>query len=285
MKMLNPVLRKEIKTSTRTWKTPFLVTLYVGLLLGIMAFAFWTQTVDTYNPTVEPGFVRDLFVGLAFFQLFLVLFLSPSMTTSAISGERQRSTFDVLLATRLSTRSIILGKLFAGLFTIFMLIVASIPVFAVIYMFGGIGFVELVLFIGVCMMSALLMGSIGILMSAVFKKTTTASVISYGILLFLTIGTMMLTGASYLVMDTYGNSSADIAYLLMYLHPFAPLTIFMDIHLGLGIDLIHFGSGSGNAFTSLFITLALQLGLSIVCILLAARKINPIKSAKRKVVS
>lgn len=283
--MLNPVLRKEIKTSTRTWKTPLLVTLYVGLLLAIMSFAFWTQTVDSYNPTVEPSFVRDLFIGLAYFQLFLVLFLSPSMTTASISGERQRSTFDVLLATRLSTRSIILGKLCAGLFKILMLIVASIPVFAIIYMFGGIGFIDLLLFIGVCMVAALMMGSIGILMSTVFKKTTTASVISYGILMFLTIGTMMLTGASYLIADVYNSGSADLAYLIMYLHPFAPLSILMDLNLGLGLDLLNFGSGNSSTFANLFITLLIQMGIAAACILLAARKINPIKKSKRKVVS
>ncbi|MBN2899734.1 MAG: ABC transporter permease subunit [Clostridia bacterium] len=283
--MLNPVLRKEIKTSTRTWKTPMMVTFYVGMLLLIMAFAFWTQVIDSYNPTVEPSFVRDLFIGMAYFQLSLILFLSPSMTTAAISGERQRSTFDVLLSTRLSARSIVLGKLLAGLYKIFMLIVASIPVFSVIYLFGGIGFVDLILFVGVCMMSALMMGSIGILMSSVFKKTTTASVISYGILLSLTIGVMMLAGATYLIVDNYGGYSADLAYLFMYLHPFAPLSIFMDINLGLGLDLLNFGSGNSSNFMNLFITLGIQLAISCGCILLAARRINPVGRAKRKVVS
>lgn len=197
--MLNPVLKKEIKTSTRTWKTPLLVMIYVGILLAIMAFVFWVQGLDNYNPGVEPRFVRDLFIGLAYLQLFLVLFVSPSMTTAAISGERQRSTLDVLLATRLSTKAIVLGKLYAGLYKVLMLIIASIPVFAVIYMFGGIGIVDLLLFMAICMMSALLMGSIGILMSTVFKKTTAASAITYGILLFLTIGVMMLTGPCILL--------------------------------------------------------------------------------------
>lgn len=282
--MLNPVLKKEIKTSTRTWKTPLLVSVYVGILLSIMAFTFWAQGLDTYNPGVEPRFVRDLFVGLAYLQLFLVLFISPSMTTAAISGEKQRSTFDVLLSTRLSTKAIILGKLYAGLYKVFMLIVASIPVFSVIYLFGGIGIIDLILFICVCMMSALLMGSIGIYMSTVFKKTTAASAITYGILLFLTIGVMMLTGASYLIIDNYASGSADLSYILMYLHPFAPLSILMDLNLGLGMNFLNFGSGNTSTLFNLFITLGVQLAISAGCVLLAARRINPIKKAGRKVV-
>lgn len=278
--MLNPVLKKEIKTSTRTWKTPLLVMVYVGILMSIMAFVFWAQSIDSYNPGIEPRFVRDLFVGLAYLQLFLVLFVSPSMTTAAISGERQRSTLDVLLATRLSTRSIILGKLYAGLYKVFMLIVASIPVFSIIYMFGGIGIVDLILFMAICMMSALLMGSIGILMSTVFKKTTAASAITYGILLFLTIGVMMLTGAIYLTMENYA-ATTDYAYLLMYLHPFAPLSIFMDLNLGLGLDFLTFGSQSSDTLVNLFVTLGIQLLISIGCVLLAAKRINPIHGSKK----
>jgi ABC-type transport system involved in multi-copper enzyme maturation permease subunit len=278
--MLNPVLKKEIKTSTRTWKTPLLVMVYVGILMSIMAFVFWAQSIDSYNPGIEPRFVRDLFVGLAYLQLFLVLFVSPSMTTAAISGERQRSTLDVLLATRLSTRSIILGKLYAGLYKVFMLIVASIPVFSIIYMFGGIGIVDLILFMAICMMSALLMGSIGILMSTVFKKTTAASAITYGILLFLTIGVMMLTGAIYLIMENYA-ATTDYAYLLMYLHPFAPLSILMDLNLGLGLDFLTFGSGSSDTLANLFVTLGIQLLISIGCVLLAAKRINPIHGSKK----
>lgn len=278
--MLNPVVKKEIKTSTRTWKTPFLVMVYVGILLSIMAFVFWVQSIDSYNPGIEPSFVRDLFIGLAYLQLFLVLFVSPSMTASAISGERQRSTLDVLLATRLSTRSIVLGKLYAGLYKVFMLILASIPVFSIIYMFGGIGIVELILFIGICMMSALLMGSIAILMSTIFNKTTAASAISYGILVFLTIGVMMLTGAIYIIMENY-TSATDYAHLLMYLNPFAPLSIFMDLNLGLGIDFLTFGSGGSNTLAHLFVTLAIQLLISIGCVLLAAKRINPIHGLKK----
>ena len=278
--MLNPVLKKEIKTSTRTWKTPLLVMVYVGILMSIMAFVFWAQSIDSYNPGIEPRFVRDLFVGLAYLQLFLVLFVSPSMTTAAISGERQRSTLDVLLATRLSTRSIILGKLYAGLYKVFMLIVASIPVFSIIYMFGGIGIVDLILFMAICMMSALLMGSIGILMSTVFKKTTAASAITYGILLFLTIGVMMLTGAIYLIMENYA-ATTDYAYLLMYLHPFAPLSILMDLNLGLGLDFLTFGSASSDTLANLFVTLGIQLLISIGCVLLAAKRINPIYGSKK----
>ena len=278
--MLNPVLKKEIKTSTRTWKTPLLVMVYVGILMSIMAFVFWAQSIDSYNPGIEPRFVRDLFVGLAYLQLFLVLFVSPSMTTAAISGERQRSTLDVLLATRLSTRSIILGKLYAGLYKVFMLIVASIPVFSIIYMFGGIGIVDLILFMTICMMSALLMGSIGILMSTVFKKTTAASAITYGILLFLTIGVMMLTGAIYLIMENYA-ATTDYAHLLMYLHPFAPLSIFMDLNLGLGLDFLTFGAQSSDTLVNLFVTLGIQLLISIGCVLLAAKRINPIHGSKK----
>jgi len=279
--MLNPVLKKEIKISTRTWKTPILVTIYVAILLSIMAFTFWAQGLDNYNPGVEPGFVRDLFVGMAYLQLFLVLFVSPSMTTAAISGEKQRSTFDVLLATRLSTRSIILGKLLAGLYKVFMLIVASIPVFSIIYLFGGIGIVDLFLFICVCMMSSLLMGSIGILMSTVFKRTTAATAITYGILLFLTVGVMMLTGAAYMMLDYYSSASGNMAYLLMYLHPFAPLSILMDLNLGLGISFLNFGSGNTGTLVNLMITLGIQLGISAACVLLAAKRINPIKKVKK----
>lgn len=67
----------------------------------------------------------------------------------------------------------------------------------------------------------------------------------------------------------------------MYLHPFAPLSIFMDLNLGLGMDFLSLGSYSTDTLANLFITLGVQLGISVSCVLLAAQRINPIRRLKK----
>ena len=56
---------------------------------------------------------------------------------------------------------------------------------------------------------------------------------------------------------------------------------FMDLNLGLGLDFLTFGSQGSDTLVNLFVTLGIQLLISIGCVLLAAKRINPIHGSKK----
>ena len=67
------------------------------------------------------------------------MFLAPAFTSGAISLEREKQTLDMLAATPISSLAIVVGKLFSALAYVFLLIAASIPLTAIVFVFGGVG--------------------------------------------------------------------------------------------------------------------------------------------------
>jgi len=55
-----------------------------------------------------------------------------------INGEKERQTFDMLICSRLSPAALIGGKLLSGLINALLLIASSIPLFSLVFFFGGI---------------------------------------------------------------------------------------------------------------------------------------------------
>ncbi len=74
----------------------------------------------------------------------------------SIAGERERQTLDMLLATKMKPWSIVLGKLESSLSSVLMLAVSSLPVLSIVFIFGGVGILELVGFVVILGVSAIL---------------------------------------------------------------------------------------------------------------------------------
>ena len=92
----------------------------------------------------EPGELRlgeigrAIFLGLMMLQTLMVAVLAPAATAGAISSEREHQTLDLLAVTPISSLAIVLGKLLSALAWVFVLILASIPVTALVFVFGGV---------------------------------------------------------------------------------------------------------------------------------------------------
>ena len=127
--------------------------------------------------------------GLLFVETLLVLVLAPAFTTGAISLEREKQTLDMLITTPLSTLGMVIGKLFSALTYVFLLILASIPFASLVFVFGGVGPEDLLRAYAFLFALAFGMGAIGLFISAVVKRTQTATVVTFVIVLVISIGT------------------------------------------------------------------------------------------------
>jgi len=161
---INPVIEKELKTKMRGWKSPALITAYLGFLGLFIFFYFLTNNqlsrygMEYFNPRVA----LNSYNTLAAVQLILILMITPAMTAGAISGERERQTLDLLLCTNLSTFSVVTGKIFVSIAHILLLITASLPIMGTVFLFGGVGIGDLLLLFAFYLTTALMLGSIGI---------------------------------------------------------------------------------------------------------------------------
>ncbi|HZZ81518.1 MAG TPA: ABC transporter permease subunit [Gemmataceae bacterium] len=138
--MLGPIFNREGLTLPRRARHYFTRSLYVGGL-WILMLTIWQVTVGwQYTATLGDlaRFGLMAFRVLTFVQLTLLLFFSALSAASTVSLEKDRRTFLLLLITDLSNHEIVLGKLLGSLLQILLMLVGSIPVFALLMLLGGI---------------------------------------------------------------------------------------------------------------------------------------------------
>ncbi|QDS93220.1 ABC-2 family transporter protein [Roseimaritima multifibrata] len=179
----NPVLQRELLVNLRTRRAFLLMAVY-QLLLAVVVLIAW-PTEDRLDLTGNPRSARKL-VDLFFLgQYVIASLMAPSFAAGAISGEKERRTYEMLLASPLRPGAIVLGKMVAALTHLGMLILASLPIIVLCLPLGGISVYEVAAAYVGLIVSVILFGAIGIAASSYFKRTSASLAVSYLVVLAL----------------------------------------------------------------------------------------------------
>jgi len=191
------VIVKEIRGHMRGRRAFLVLTLYLLLLFGFVLIVEQIVAADT-GARIGPGapfasalIGQRIFGALMLLETVLVVFIAAAATAGAISLEREKQTLEMLIATPLPAVAIVVGKLLSALIYVFVLIAASIPLTAVVFVFGGVGPDEVIRGYAVLFASALGFGGIGLFCSAVVRRTQAASMITVFVALALTLGSLI----------------------------------------------------------------------------------------------
>lgn len=145
---------------------------------------------------VSPGFALSarvghmLFSGILVLETLLVLILAPAFTAGAISSEREHQTLDLLVTTPLSTLGVVVGKLVSALAWVLVLIVASVPLMSLVFVFGSVGPEDVLRAYVLLFTLAFGMGAVGLFLSALVRRTQAATVLASVVVLVLALGTI-----------------------------------------------------------------------------------------------
>jgi len=172
------------------------LTIYTALmstLVLIVYLAFSAASNNSFGPSSRQA-GKAVFGAVLSIQVFLVIFIGPAFTSAAISGEKDRKTYDLLRTTLLPARSLVIGKLISALGYVFLLILVSIPLQSIAFLLGGLSFIELFLSQVLIIISAVTYALIGLYFSTVMRSTLSASVATFASALILTIGGPFLAG-------------------------------------------------------------------------------------------
>ena len=189
---------KELRGRMRGRRAFVILTIYLLLLGG---FALMVERVMEANYATGFGGTsafassaigQGIFAGLLFLMTLQVVFLAPSSTSGAISLEREKQTLELLITTPISSLAIIVGKLLSALVYVFLLIAASVPLMAVVFVYGGVAPEDVVRGYIVLIATALGLGSFGLLCSALVKRTTAATAITIFGVLAISVGTIFI---------------------------------------------------------------------------------------------
>jgi len=251
----NPIVAKEYRSRMRTWRSPLAMMIYILLIagLGFAIFSSIAASMNSFNGGTA-NYGQNLFMYLVIFQMILLTFITPALTAGAISGERERPTIDLLFVTRIPPFSIIWGKLLASMSFVVLLLLLSLPIFSLVFLFGGIEVDQVLYMFLVTIVAAFTLGVIGIAFSTWLRRSLAATVAAYVaafVLLFGSLGYGLLLPT---VVDS-NTTKAPAAPAITYLSPFIPLLWISGMGPTLGTYGIRYANGfPGGQYLSTGVT-------------------------------
>jgi ABC-type transport system involved in multi-copper enzyme maturation permease subunit len=226
---ISAIIVKELRGRMRGKRAFIILTIHV-LLLALFAWMFMRLNEETISNLASYGgqatyasasIGRGIFIGLLLLQTLMVAVLAPAATAGAISSEREHQTLELLTVTPISSLAIVLGKLFSALAWVFVLILASIPVTALVFVFGGVAPDDMLRGYIVLFATVIGLGSVGIFFSALTRRTGASTGLTFVTTLALVLGSLFVW--------VFLSSTADISptglrkqpsEALLYLNPF-----------------------------------------------------------------
>jgi ABC-type transport system involved in multi-copper enzyme maturation permease subunit len=197
--LLGPIFVREWRTLPRRPGHYVARTTYLGLLwlLGLTAWQLLVGFDHTATLTELARFGQLLFPLLAYVQLTFLLFFSALWGANAIAQEKDRRTFLLLLLTDLRNHELVLGKLGGASLPSLVLLLASVPLLALLLLLGGVGPEQVGQVTLVIAAAALAAASLGGLMALWREQSFQAVTLTFLVLVVCLVGTHAL-GLSWL---------------------------------------------------------------------------------------
>jgi ABC-type transport system involved in multi-copper enzyme maturation permease subunit len=161
-----------------------LLAVYLASLSAVVYLAWPTdERLDMTNSAASRQLVNMFFLG----QFVFASLLAPSFAAGALTGEKERKTYEMLLASPLRPSAIVLGKLLASLCHLAILVFASLPIVMLCLPLGGTSLYEVLAAYVALIVAVATFGMISLACSSYFSRTSASLVVSYLLILPLVI--------------------------------------------------------------------------------------------------
>ena len=183
--LTNPVMVKETRCS-RFGRSHWMMRLLGGCLivsLGLM--------IATARGSQDWG-VSTLGAIMVVLQVALIVLLTPSLASGLVSSERESGGWALLQMTPLSSWSIIVGKLLSVGRTLLLVLIATLPGYAVMLLIDrdqAPRAARVLVTLGLTALFALLLSAA---VSTMFRRTAQATALAYTLLVGMCAGTMLV---------------------------------------------------------------------------------------------
>jgi ABC-type transport system involved in multi-copper enzyme maturation permease subunit len=231
MAEFNPVLVKELRGRMRGARAFVLLSIYLVILSGV-TLLFYAAIADVSSGSLDSGRTigKGLFLLISAVALIEVCFITPTLTSGSIAGEKERQSYDLLVASLLSPWQIIWGKLAAALSFALLLILAIVPMMSLAFLFGGVTLAEVLIALAGLVATAVFYSTIGVFWSTALRTTLGANSMSIGTIIMMLLGIPFLALIFGLIFGRdlspeWLNSLAfkALAGAFLYSHPFIAL--------------------------------------------------------------
>jgi ABC-type transport system involved in multi-copper enzyme maturation permease subunit len=214
--------------------------------------------------------------------IMMTALLVLGTTSGSIARERETHTLPLLLGTPLSPLSVVAGKMVGAASYILLVVAAGVPLFTLVIMFGGIPPRQIASTAVILVATAFAFSALGVFVSAVSRNGLLASLITYSLVMVLTVGSY----AVYLVASPL-SKAVSMKYAL-YFSPLAAVMSAMtqnDSQLNSIVSQLFREPSTRVAgewwalghYPLWYVTVAAYLVGGVLLLLAASRAINPLR--------
>lgn len=228
---VNPILVKELRSRMRGARAFVLMTIYLLVLSGV-TLLLYAALIGTVGNDLNAGrqIGKTLFIVIAAVALIEVCLITPALTSGAIAAERERQTYDLLIASLLSPWQIVWGKLASALAFAMLLILSVVPIMSLAFLFGGVSLTELLIALVGMVVTAITYATLGLFWSSVMRGSLGATAFSIGSVVLILLGIPFLVVIFLLLFGRDASSDLFEAPFFIYMsriimcaHPFIAL--------------------------------------------------------------
>ena len=167
--LTGPIFGKELRVSARRRRNFWLRFLYV-LLMTVFITVVWVSVVEYQSNTAlqqarTAAAGKEIVTTTVLFQFIAVQVLAVIMLSTAISDEVYHRTLGLLMTTPISGLQIVMGKVLSKLLQLLLLLGITLPILAIVRVFGGVSLGYLLSTFCVTLTAVLLAGAVSLIFS------------------------------------------------------------------------------------------------------------------------
>jgi ABC-2 type transport system permease protein len=219
----NPVLEREVRGRLRLKrKGGISANVWIARLIGVIAAYYYVRgMIGIWHGTLQDA--RDFWPLLVYGALVLIVLLSPALSATAITQEREQQTWEILATTQLSASEVLLGKWIGRQMIPWLVLGILLPFMAVDAARAELGVFLLPTVLVFLLVTIACYSALGLLCSFQAKRTMTATASALTISAFLCIGTVVINWVISLLL-LHGS---DLWSPVLWANPFYALDSLM----------------------------------------------------------
>jgi len=196
--MIGPVFNREAivapkRTKTYVGRAIYVLSLFILLCTGYLVLAGTRSLVSASDLS---RFGSGMFSLLAPLQMIVLSCQAAVGASSSVAQEKDRRTLLLLLMTRLGGGEVVVGKLAASLLGTLSLLLASLPVFLALPIFGGVSLAQVVAVYAVTTTTIVLAAAVGTVVGLWREKSFQAIAFTVLVLLLYVVGCELIAAQS-----------------------------------------------------------------------------------------
>ncbi|MBN1974480.1 MAG: ABC transporter permease subunit [Sedimentisphaerales bacterium] len=218
-RIFGPIFDKELRVSSRRKRNYLLRSAYI-ILLAVFILFMWLSVIGAgskssaiFQASRSSQIGKNAIIAIVWFQFIASQILAIVMLSSSISDEIRTGTLNVLMTTPVSSFKIVTGKLLSKLLQVLLLLAMSLPLLAIMRVFGGIPWNYVVFGLFITLTSVIFAGSLSLFLS-IFNRYP------YRVIILIFVGYFFIFGLLPFLCTQLSFSNSEVLAIFVNVNPF-----------------------------------------------------------------